>query len=81
METQRLRTQYMECLTNASYEEVQLAVADMTQEKAQEVHKLIEPNWKTVCYLSGRGGIGRSKYTSLLRKMGLIATKAKGAST
>ncbi len=68
----------MECLTEATYEEVKLEVEAMTQEKAQRIHELIAPNWSTVCFLSGKGGIRRAKWTSLLRKMGLIETKAKG---
>lgn len=78
--TQSLRTEIMECLTDSTFEEVKLKVEAMTQEKAQELHELIEPNWRTVCYLSGKGGIRRAKWTSLLRKMGLIETKAKGES-
>ncbi len=75
-----LRERYMEHLTEASYEMIKLEAEEMTQEEAQRIHKLIDPRWKTVCYLSGRGGIRRAKWTSLIRKMGLIETKAKGAS-
>lgn len=71
----------MECLTDATYEEVKIEVEAMTPARAQKIHELIDPDWATVCYLSGRGGIGRAKWTSLIRKMGLIETKAKEADT
>ena len=71
------RTEIMECLTDSTFEEVKLEVEAMTQEKAQELHELIKENWRTVCYLSGKGGIRRAKWTSLLRKMGLIENKSK----
>ncbi len=73
-----LRIKYMDHLTEASYEQIELEAEEMTQEEAIRIHELIEPNWKTVCMLSGKGGIRRAGWTSLIRKMALIEKKAKG---
>ena len=75
------RIKYMEHLTNSSYEAIRLEAEEMSLEEAQRIHKLINPNWGMVCLLSGRGGIRRASWTSLVRKMGLIEDRAKGAST
>ena len=78
LKLRNLRDRYMEHLTEASYERIQMEAEEMTPEEAQRIHNLIDKDWSMVCYLSGRGGIRRAKWTSLLRKMRLIEDRAKG---
>ena len=65
----------MAYLVVASYRELELEVEQLPQDRAKRIWELIEPTWKGICYMSGRGGRGRVEWTRLLRKMGLIENR------
>ena len=71
----------MDFLSSHSYGEIQQLVEDLTQEEAGTFWSLIEDQWRTVCFYSGKGGRGRAKWTSLLRKMTLFERKAQSLAT
>jgi hypothetical protein len=59
------------------YEDLKAEVEQMTPEKVSIFWELLKPSFNTVGLISGRGGRGRSSWTSLYRKMALFMRKAE----